>query len=379
MQLGRPVWRDLVDGRTLRVLDPGRPDTLHATPDVLVVGGGMIGLATAALCTRAGLGHVTLIERDSLAAAASGRAAALLSPEPHAWTDSPAFVALGRRSFDLWKHLDEEWDGALAVESCAWLVALPEPIPPETDLGTFARVLDAHGAHAVEPELGEVAGAIQVLEQGRVHPLVAAATFAARTGTVVTGVEMTGIETQSSRVTTVHTNAGDVHPGVVVFATGLAPELPALHVPQRWIKGHLLATAPAPFRLRSSIAALEGLVVQLPTGQIIAGGTLDEGDDEPDVRPDVIAGIRDGLAALLPRTAALDVVHEWCCFRPATVDHEPVIDRVPDLDNAWITCGHFRTGILMAPVTGESLARWIHDGSAPPELHGFGVSRFGPG
>jgi len=149
-------------------------------------------------------------------------------------------------------------------------------------------------------------------------------------------------------------------------------------VPQQRVKGHLLATEPAPFRLRTALAALEGLVLQLPGGEIVSGGTLDEGDDDPAVHTDVISGIRKGLAELVPRTADLPIGHAWCCFRPATADEQPVIDRVPGLENAWLTCGHFRTGILMAAATGDALARWIETGEPPPGVEPFGLHRFGP-
>jgi glycine/D-amino acid oxidase-like deaminating enzyme len=377
MGSGTPVWRHTADASTLAALDPGVPPNLDLTPDVLVVGGGIVGLATAALCTGAGLGRVVLIERDACAAAASGRAGALLTPEPHVWTDPPAFVDLGRRSLDLWRILDHEWNGALGVEAVDWLVALNAPIATDADLGAKVEVLDAAAAHDAEAELGDdVRGALRIVDQARVHPLVAAAGFAARTD-VATGVEMVRIAATGGHIATVHTSAGDFHPGAVVFATGVAPDVDGLAIPQQWIKGHLLATAPAPFRLRTSIAALSpGLVVQLPSGELIAGGTLDEGDQEPTVRTAIIDEIHDGLTTLLPKTASLEVAHAWCCFRPATDDHQPVIDRVPGVDNAWVTSGHFRTGILMAPATGDALARWIDTGTAPPEIAAFGVDRF---
>jgi glycine oxidase len=378
--LGETIWRDTADDAVLAELEPGVPPDLDRRPDVLVVGGGIVGLATAALCTRAGLGRVTLIERERLAVGASGGAAALLTPEAHAWTDPQPFVELARTSLARLRALDGEWDGALGVEPLEWLVALPTAIPLDTDLGALVDVLDHAGAHAVEPELGDVPGALRIREQARVHPLRLAAALAARAGTVATGVEMGGVTTAGGRVTTVRTSHGDLHPGAVVFATGLALTLPGLAelaVPQRWVKGHLLATDPAPFRLRAALAALEGLVVQLPGGEIVAGGTLDEGDDDPAVRDEVIAGIRKGLAELLPRTADLAVGRAWCCFRPATADEQPVIDRVPRLENAWVTCGHFRTGILVAAATGDALARWIASGQRPDSVEPFGLARFG--
>jgi glycine oxidase len=377
---GETVWRDTADDAVLAALEPGVPPHIDRHPDVLVVGGGVVGLATAALGARAGLGRVTLIERERLAAGASGGAAALLTPEAHVWTDPQSFVALARASLELLRALDGEWDGALGVEPLEWLVALPAAIPLDTDLGALIDVLDPAGAHAVEPGLGDVPGALRIREQARVHPLRLAVALAARAGTVATGVEMRGVTTAGGRVAAVHTSHGDFHPGAVVFATGLAPTLPdlaGLAVPQRWVKGHLLATEPAPFRLNTALAALEGLVVQLPGGEIVAGGTLDEGDDDPAVREDVIAGIRKGLAELLPRTSDLAEGHAWCCFRPASADEQPVIDRVPGVENAWVTCGHFRTGILMAAATGDALTRWIASGGRPDGVEPFGLARFG--
>ena len=116
-------------------------------------------------------------------------------------------------------------------------------------------------------------------------------------------------------------------------------------------------------------------MLQLEGGEIVAGGTLDEGDDDPVVRDDVIAGIRKGLAALVPRTADVDIGHAWCCFRPTTADEQPVIDGVDGLENAWITGGHFRTGILMAAATGDVLARWIESGHPPDGAAPFGLAR----
>ncbi len=90
----------------------------------------------------------------------------------------------------------------------------------------------------------------------------------------------------------------------------------------------------------------------------------------------MIERIRAGLTALLPRTADIPSDHAWCCFRPATADEQPVIDLVPGLENTWVTCGHFRTGILMAAATGDALARWIETGDRPDGVAPFALARF---
>jgi glycine/D-amino acid oxidase-like deaminating enzyme len=90
------------------------------------------------------------------------------------------------------------------------------------------------------------------------------------------------------------------------------------------------------------------LATQLEDGRLLAGGTLDIGDATAGVRTDVTDRIRAELAAALPLLARVRLTHRWCCWRPRHPDGLPVIDRLPGLGNAWITSGHYRTGILMA-------------------------------
>ena len=80
-------------------------------PDVLVVGGGILGVATAVACRDAGLGSVTLIEADRLGAGATGGAAGLLQPEPHHGSDPDELVELGRSSLRRWREIDMTWPG----------------------------------------------------------------------------------------------------------------------------------------------------------------------------------------------------------------------------------------------------------------------------
>src|SRR5581483_3196784 len=112
-------------------------------------------------------------------------------------------------------------------------------------------------------------------------------------------------------------------------------------------------------------------------GRVMAGGTHDLGDDEPDVRPDVVASIWSGLTAAVPAVGASRMTHRWTCFRPTHPDMLPVIDRVPGLANAWITSGHFSSGILNAPATGRAIAEWITEGERPQAIAGLEISRFG--
>ena len=337
-----------------------------------MVGGGVTGLATALACRRAGLGDVLVIEGERLAGGPSGRAAGTLTPGIHALVRPGPFVSLARRGLELHRELDADWEHAAGFRTIDSLVVVPTALPAELVEPAGGRVVDGPTAHEIEPELGEIDYAIHLPDQGSIRPLAVAAQLASRAGSVATRTRMLGIETASGRVVRVRTSRGDVSPGTLVLATGTADEIP---LPQMRIKGHMLATEPAPFRLRTLPAGVIGLV-QTADRRIVAGGTFDNGDDTPDVREAVINGMVAEVNRLVPRAAELAVSHRWTCFRPAVPDELPVIDRVPGLENAWASLGHFRTGIMVAPAGAELIAAWIRDGEQPEEATPFSADRF---
>ena len=82
------------------------------------------------------------------------------------------------------------------------------------------------------------------------------------------------------------------------------------------------------------------------------------------------------LISAWPELRAVRLEYTWACFRPAHPDHLPVIDRVPGLSNAWLTSGHYKTGILLAAGTGTALADWLDSGAPSAELAEFSLTRF---
>src|SRR5215469_4300565 len=88
------IWRDQLTASERAVLGRVDDGVTGARPDVLVVGGGIVGVSTAFACADAGLGEVLLIETGRLGAGATGGATGLLIPEPHQWSDPEPFVEL---------------------------------------------------------------------------------------------------------------------------------------------------------------------------------------------------------------------------------------------------------------------------------------------
>jgi glycine oxidase len=363
------IWNDELTAAQRSALSPGVPGDLNRRPDVLVVGGGLVGLATAVACRRAGLGRVVVVEREpELAGAASGGNGGAIAPDMHRWTDPPAFVAFGRASLAAYRRLDAEWDGALGLREDRWLCLVAPDQPIATDL-------DAAAIREVEPDVRPPDGYTGLLVEGQaaVNPRRLAAALAQHAGTVATGVAWTGVRVDGDRIAVVHTTAGDFHPGAVVMATGLVPQPWAGNLRQRWVKGHMVAVGPGPWRLRHTVSSDVGGGRPLPGGGVVCGGTFDEGDDSREVRPEVAAGLAAGLARVVPAARDATVTHRWCCFRPRIEGRQPVIDRLPGTSNGWLSAGHFTTGVMMAAGTGEALAAWIASGDRPLGTDAFAV------
>jgi glycine oxidase len=259
-----------------------------------------------------------------------------------------------------------------------WIGLEPLPAGMAAGLPASAQALSAADLQARVPALQPGFTGVRIPHQARLNPLRAVARLAAGLRNVATGMEATAVRVESDRIVAVQTAAGEIHPGLVVFAMGGPPRLHGLgfdlNPAAGWVKGHLVASAPTLARVPGAISPF---ATQIEDGRLIMGGTIDSTDDSADVRPDVIYGIWEGFIGRLRPEIRLHttVSHQWCCFRPWLRDGLPVVDRLPGLSNTWMTAGHYRTGVLMAPLTGQMLARWMVSNEQPPEAQGLAVER----
>ena len=119
------IWRDQLTAEERSALGRADEGVAGARPDVLVVGGGILGVSTAAACAEADLGSVLLIETGRLGAGATGGATGLLIPEPHQWSDPEPFVDLERAGLERWHDLQESVPGGVGLVEVDWLGLAP--------------------------------------------------------------------------------------------------------------------------------------------------------------------------------------------------------------------------------------------------------------
>ena len=373
---GERFWAADLDDKQLAVLERGQ-GRIDFTPNVLVVGGGIMGVLTALACEQARLGPVQLIEGSGLGSGATGGSAGLLQPEPHQGSDPAPLVDLGRISLQRWRDLDGAVPGGLGLVDQDWIGLAPHPEEFVADPPPGVRWLDTGQVARLIPELSASTTAALIPHQARLNPQGALARLALQLSHVATRVAATAVTITGRQVTAVSTTAGTIQAGFVVFTTGMPPRLEGvrLAVPADLIKGHLLVTEPTDTRLPGTVAPV---AIPIENQRLLVGGTLDLEDDTATVRDEVIARLYRDLVAALPDTTNLSVSHRWCCWRPHHPDGLPVIDRLPDVDNAWFTSGHYRTGLLMGPATADLLTEWISTRRRPERAAPFSLTRFAP-
>ena len=385
-----PVWFRSLSADDRRDLIGTRGEIGHTTPDVLVVGGGLIGLAVAYSLAELGA-RVQLIEAQSFACGASGANAGGIWPNDQGPSHSPAFQALAFQGRDLWARLSLRPDFDFDWRVNGFLNLNVERLGPTAAEAGFTLQARGYSAHAVdgeqiaglEPELraGLHAG-LHFPSEAHLNPVKAAASLARaarkRGAGLSSGVAAVEVKRDGDRITVVETTAGPIEPAQVVATTGWTAgwlaEATDWKPPVRPVSGQLISTEPLRPILRGTVAG-RFLVFQLRTGEIVTGGNVLESDRlSPD--PDLTNRFAEAARELIPALKDVPFPRAWCGIRPGTPDDLPIIDRLPGSANAWIACGHFRNGVLLAPSTGRNLATWIKSGDCPEELLPFRADRF---
>jgi glycine oxidase len=368
--------------------------------DVVIIGGGVIGLAVARALALRGVSDVLLIERNSLGAESSSAAAGMLAPQAEA-NRPHEFFQLTCQSRDLYPNfassLLEETGIDIELEPTGTLyLAFTDHDSDELDqryawqkqAGLLIEKLSGYEARQLEPAICEsVVAALRFpldtqVENRRLISALAAANE--RLGVrMETGTEVASLKVARDRVTGIQTSRGFIATEQVVIAAGAWSSLlgaadialPDLRI--KPVRGQMLCFEANPQISRHVIYSPRGYLVPRRDGRMLAGSTTEHAGFEKRV---TAAGIHSILSAALeisPRISSLPVADSWAGLRPRAADTLPVLGPCAEIAGIFYATGHYRNGILLAPVTGELIARAIVDNLFPEALGIFSPDRFG--
>lgn len=365
---------------------PARPERA----DAVIIGGGVIGCSIAWRLAEHGL-RVTVLERGVPGKAASWAAAGMLSPLGET-RQHPDFLALAQASRSRYSGFLEELQDATELHIEFGAPGKLEVAFDADELhelgaafhGLPVRFVGAPDVHRIEPALAEaIQGGIWFEQDAFVdNRRLAEALWTACTRHGVrfrSGDPATGLRIDAGRVNAVTLTSGEMPCEVAVIAAGAwSAQLHNLPrpLPVFPVRGQMLALRTLPCPLSHIVQSIGCYLIPRAGGRVLVGATVERAGFDPRTTAPAIQQLLTAATRLLPALAGASIEETWCGLRPCTPDELPIMGSDPDVGGLYYATGHYRNGILLAPITAELMSALIAGSDSAARLNTFRVDRF---
>ncbi|MCY1395140.1 Glycine oxidase [compost metagenome] len=342
------------------------------TEQVVIVGGGVIGLLTA-FNLAAHVQSVVVLDRSEAGRESSWAGGGIVSPL-YPWRYSSAVTALAHWSQDFYPQLGERLfsgtglDPEVHTTGLYWLDLEDEQ--QALDLaareGRPLKAVDMSAAYDAVPVLGPgFSRAIHMADVANVRnprlvKSLKAALQAMPNVTLREHCEVTGFLRDGERIRGVQTVAGDVPADHVVLTAGawsgdlLRPL--GLELPVEPVKGQMILYKCAEDFLPSMVLAKGRYAIPRRDGHILIGSTLEHAGFDKTPTEVALESLKASAIELLPALAQATPVGHWAGLRPGSPEGIPYIGPVPGREGLWLNCGHYRNGLVLAPASCQLFA-----------------------
>ena len=345
--------------------------------DVAIAGAGLIGASIGFELAQAGL-RVAMFDRQQPGEGASWAAAGILSPAPeNAATIS--MVPLGRASLALYPEFvanieessgqDVGYRAKGTVEALFYgdvQAKLNTIVALHHGLGLRAEPLSAEDARELEPALGSE------LEAAVLRPDEASVDNRALTRAVVAAAAQAGVKISPGRHVQAIRQEGGRCAGLIVDAEKIEARWTVItagchsaeidgaanYAPVRPAKGQMIALRSKNTNVERVLWSDHVYLVPRNDGRIVAGATVEYVGFDKEVTAGGLQKILDGAIEIAPALTDAKIEETWAGLRPDSPDHLPIIGPA-GLDGLLVATGHFRSGILLAPITARLIREWI--------------------
>ncbi len=367
--------------------------------DVLIIGGGVIGMSLARELKKRGAGKVTLLERGKLGQEASFAAAGMLSPQSGAEKRTPFFdfCCAGRALYENFAaELREETGTCVNLETSGTLcISFSDEESERLDgiygwqkaAGFEVEKLSREDILALEP------GIDPGLRGGSFFPrdaqvdnrlLVGALAGSIKTYgvTVFENIAVDKVLMENGGASGVETASGNFRAPVVVLATGAWTSFikyggniaPLVEVAP--VRGQMLSFLSPEKLFTRVIHSGDGYLVPRAGNRILVGATVENAGFAKEVTEEGVEYLLKCAYAISPRLKGLEISEKWSGLRPRAADERPILGKYRDINGLYIATAHFRDGILLAPLTADILAEQILEGKTSKYLETFSPNRF---
>jgi glycine oxidase len=336
--------------------------------DVIIAGAGIIGVSLALELRQRGA-TVLVIDRAEPGSEASSAAAGMLAPSD---PETPAALRpLAKASARMFAAFVQKVESAAGMQADFRRVGTIALMPENTTLREY-RGLSAAELQRLEPSIHR-SGSAYFVQEDSVDPLLLtrAALAAART----VGVEVRGhsavteIRARGEAVE-VETQAGTFFSTAAVDCRGAWSGAPV-----RPRKGQMFYVYPETSILQHVLRAPDVYIVPRSSGKILIGATVEDVGFDKAVDPSTIRNLQNAAAKYVPALATAPVTQSWAGLRPGTPDDLPILGPT-ETPRVFAATGHFRNGILLAPITAQIIADLIFGQPSPLDISAFSPHRF---
>ncbi len=350
---------------------------LSKNPEVLIIGGGVIGLSIARALHKRGIGRITILERGAVGREASYAAAGMLAPQAET-DEANDFFHLCVESNKLYPQFAEELlaETGISIEldrsGTRYLALTDDDVKQirrrfawQMKAGLNVKHLDADEARKLEPFVSpDVREALFFPNDWQVEnrKLLAALRKCAEINRIeiVENAEAKRLLIENNKIVGAETESEKIAAETVVLATGAWTSLikagnltmPAV----KPIRGQILSYRTAKRLFQTVIYSPRGYLVPRLDGRILAGATVEDVGFDKSVTASGVDFLRDNALEIAPSLINLAPEESWAGLRPFAADGLPVLGAFPEIENLFVATAHYRNGILLAPKTAEILA-----------------------
>ena len=348
------------------------------TADVVIIGGGIIGVTTAYYLAKNGVQNVVILEKDTICGGSTGRCGAGIRAQ---W-GTEMNCRLGIAALDIFEQLEDELGMSVGLNQEGYLLVaynekeletLRKGMELQNSLGIQSKGISLSEAREICPGLAaeDAAGFFYHGRDGHADPFLT--TFAYLEKAKQLGVAChrfttcTGVMVEGNEVKGVETDKGSIHAPIVINCAGpyaqFIARMAGIEIPN-WAERHeIMITEPvAPGVCPCMLMSFSGnyYIQQRPHGSIICGMSPEGHPEDYENKTtwqflEKMSGI---LAKLLPRTRGIRIARQWSGMYDMTPDAQPIIGET-DVKNFYHSTGYSGHGFMLGPVAGKILAQQI--------------------